>query len=142
MRYFIAFFVILSLVSIIGCEGGGTGDASLPSDRTPGSETILAEGDATIAAGGESQALGTVDVTEKGLLVAVILWEGEPSQLTVTLKHTGSDLVAEATGVPPLAATIDVTNDAITAGTSWELSVTNPDGPDVTVSYKVAFLKQ
>jgi len=142
MKCSIIILAILSLVNIIGCEGGGTGETSFPSDRNSGSEKILAEGATTIVSGAEPQVLGTIQVTEKGLLVAVVLWEGEPSLLTVTIKHVASDLTAESTGGSPAAATIDVTNDTITTGTSWELSVTNPDGPDAAVMYKVAFLKQ
>lgn len=140
MRYIIVIFSAFSLAILAGCSGSGIGDSDF--GRTPGAETVLAEGAKTISAGAEEELLGMVQIGEKGLLVAVILWEGEPAQLTLLLNHIGTDLTAESSGGSPVAVTIDVSNDTVKAGNSWELKVSNPEGPDVKITYKVAFLKQ
>lgn len=143
MKYIILAFAILSLANIIGCEGTGTGESPFSSKgHSPGTETVLAEGEFTVAAGTDAQTIGTVEVEDEGLLVGVLIWEGEPAQLAITLKHTGSDATADASGGSPLAATVNVSQDNVAAGTTWELSVTNPDGTEATVTYKIAFLKQ
>jgi hypothetical protein len=141
MKYIVLTLAILSLGILTGCDG--TGSSPFPSQgHTPGTETILAQGEFSISAGAESQVLGSIEAPGKGLLVAVILWDGEPAELSVTLKHTGSDTTAETSSTSPAAVTANVTDENTAAGTTWEVSVTNPSEVEITATYKVAFLAQ
>jgi hypothetical protein len=141
MKYLIIALFLLPLITIIGCEG--TGDSPFPSQgHAPGSETILAEGEFTIEVGADSQVLGSVEAPGEGLLVAVILWDGEPAELSISLKHIATDAATDATSTSPLAVTANVSDEDISAGKSWEVSVSNPGEVGVTATYKIAFLAQ
>jgi hypothetical protein len=113
--------------------------AGCNSETTSGG-IILAQGTKTIATGAD-EILADVTVSEPGTLRGTITWSGPPTEMAVLLLHvTPSDMLGITFSNSPTISTVAVTSARVAAGHEWRFVGTNPNGPDVSVSYTVTFV--